>query len=206
MSLLNQETPEELDDAARGEELTKGTSHVVWATVAATVLVTIAIAIYFIAGQKPPAVTGDIVAVWAYPHHTETPGLDANGAPKVQESFDQVLVFTEVRLRNQSKIPLYLLSVMTNAAVDDGMHSSYAASRSDYDRVFLAYPGIPVPHGPGLPLDLSLDPGHTVDGTFVSSFRLTKQQWDARKNLSFSFTFRYQPTLVLTPRTAVIEQ
>lgn len=206
MSLLNQESPDRADDAALGEDLTKGTSHVVWATVAATILVTIAIAVYVIAGQKPPAVTGDVIAVWAHPQHTETSGLDASGAPMAKDSFDQVLVFAEVRLHNQSKIPLYLLNVMTNATLEDGVHSSYAASRSDFDRVFLAYPGIPVPHGAGLPLDLSLDPGQSVDGTFVTSFRLTKQQWDARKALSFSFTFRYQPSLVLTPHFAVIEQ
>jgi type VI protein secretion system component Hcp len=206
MSLLHQESPKELDDAALGEEFTKGSGHVAWAAVAATILVTIAIAIYFIAGQKPPAVTGDVIAMWAYPHHTETPGLDANGAAMVQESFDQVLVFTEVRLHNQGKIPLFLLTVLTNATLDDGIHSSYAAGLSDYDRVFLAYPDIPVPHGKGLPINLELDPGQSVDGTFVSSFRLSKQQWDARKNLSFSFSFRYQPTLVLTPHSPVIEQ
>ena len=73
-------------------------------------------------------------------------------------------------------------------------------SQSDYDRVFLAYPDIPVPHGPALPLNLTPSiPGQTVEGTFVSSFRLTKQQWDARKNLNFSFSFRYQPVLMLTP-------
>jgi hypothetical protein len=206
MSLLNQERQNAVDDAALGEELTKGSSHVVWATVAATILVTIAIAIYVIAGQKPPVVTGDVIAVWAHPQHTESSGFDANGAPMPKDSFDQVLVFAEVRLHNQSKIPLYLLNVMTNADLADGIHSSYAASRSDYDRVFLAYPGMPVPHGPGLPNDLSLDPGQTVDGTFVSSFRLTKQEWDARKNLNFSFTFRYQPSVVLTPHAPVIEQ
>jgi hypothetical protein len=206
MSLLQKESPDKLDDAALGEEFTKGSSHVVWATIAATVLVTIAIAIYVIAGQKPPAVTGEIVAVWAHPQHTETSGLDAAGAPMVKESFDQVLVFAEVRLHNQSKIPLFLMNVLTNADLEDGIHSSYAASQSDYDRVFVAYPGMPVPHGPGLRINLTLDPGQSVDGTFVSSFRLTKQQWDARKKLNFTFTFRYQPSLVLTPQTTVIEQ
>jgi hypothetical protein len=205
MSLLQRESPGKVDDAAMGEEFTKGSSHLVWATIAATVLVTIIIAIYVISGQKPPAVTGEVVAVWAYPHHTETSGIDAAGAPMVKDSFDQVLVFAEVRLHNQSKIPLYLLNVLTNAKLDDGIHSSYAASQSDYNRVFIAYPGLPVPHGQALPVDLTLDPGQTVDGTFVSSFRLTKQQWDARKNLDFSFSFRYQPKLVLTPQTAVIE-
>jgi hypothetical protein len=206
MSLLQRESPDKVDDAALGEELTKGSSHLVWATIAATVLVTIAIAIYVIAGQKPPAVTGEIVSVWAHPQHTETSGIDANGAPMVKDSFDQVLVFAEVRLHNQSKIPLYLLNVLTNATLDDGIHSSYAASQSDYNRVFIAYPGILIPHGPALPIDLALDPGQSVDGTFVSSFRLTKQQWDARKSLDFTFNFRYQPRLVLTPQNAVIEQ
>ncbi len=206
MSLLQRESPDKLDDAALGESFTKGSGHVVWATIAATVLVTVAIAIYVIAGQKPPAVTGEIVAVWAHPHHTETSGLDANGAPMPKETFDQVLVFAEVRLHNQSKIPLYLLNVLTNVTLDDGIHSSYAASQSDYDRVFIAYPGMPVPHGPALPINLTLDPGQSVDGTFVSSFRLTKQQWDARKQLNFTFSFRYQPSLVLTPQNPVIEQ
>ena len=206
MSLLHQDTPEEIDDAALGEELTKGTGHIVWATIIAAILVSVAIAIYFIAGQKPPAVTGDIVSVWAHPQHTETSGLDANGAPMPKEVFDQVLVFAEVRLHNQSKEPLFLLNVLTNSTLQDGIHSSYAASQSDYDRIFLAYPDIPVPHGPGLPLSLTLDPGQSTDGTFVSSFKLTKQEWDQRKDLSFSFSFRYQPVLVLTPHSAVIER
>jgi len=205
MSLLHQDTPDEIDDAARGEEF-KGPSHVVWATVIAAILVSIAIAIYVIAGQKPAAVSGDVIAVWAHPQHSESSGLDANGDAMAKQSFDQVLVFAEVRLHNQSKQPLYLLNILTNATLDDGIHSSYAAGQSDYDRVFLAYPAMPVPHGPGLPLNLTLDPGQSADGTFVSSFRLTKQQWDARKNLNFSFTFRYQPSLVLTPTAAVIEQ
>jgi hypothetical protein len=205
MSLLNQDT-EEVDDAALGEEFTKGSSHVIWAAVIATVVVSAAIAIYFIVGQTKPAVTGDIVAVWAHPQHTETSGFDANGAPMPKESFDQVLVFTEVKLHNQSKQPLFLLNVLTNAKLADGIHSSYAASQVDYDRVFLAYPGIPVPHQTPLSLTLELDPGQTVDGTFVSSFRLTKEQWDARSDLNFTLNFRYQPGLVLTPHGPITEQ
>jgi hypothetical protein len=205
MSLLNQDT-EEVDDAALGEEFTKGSSHVIWAAVIATVVVSAAIAIYFIVGQTKPAVTGDVVAVWAHPQHTETSGFDANGAPMPKESFDQVLVFTEVKLHNQSKQPLFLLNVLTNAKLADGIHSSYAASQVDYDRVFLAYPGIPVPHQTPLSLTLELDPGQTVDGTFVSSFRLTKEQWDARSDLNFTLNFRYQPGLVLTPHGPITEQ
>jgi hypothetical protein len=206
MSLLHQDSPEEIDDAALGEELTKGSSHVVWARIIAAVVVTIVIAVYMIAGEKPPAAAGEIVAVWAYPHHVESSGLDANGAAMPKEVFDQVLLFAQIRLRNQSKHPLFLHQIMANAALEDGVHTSYAATASDYDRVFIAYPGIPVPHGKALPIDATIEPGQTVEGTVVSAFRLTKQQWDARKELNFTFAFRYQPSLVVASHAAVIEQ
>jgi hypothetical protein len=40
----------------------------------------------------------------------------------------------------------------------------------------------------------------------VSAFKLTKDQWDAHKDLSFTFGFRFQPSLVLTPQVTVSEQ
>ncbi|MGD0891062.1 MAG: hypothetical protein ABR923_05970 [Terracidiphilus sp.] len=205
MSLLQQESPE-IDDAARGEDYAKGSSHLIWTSVFAAVLVSLAIAGYVIAGQKPPAATGEIVQVWAHPHHPESSGFDASGAAMEKQSFDQVLVFAQVRLHNQSKQPLFLHNVMTNVTVDDGIHSSYAATAGDYDRVFIAYPDLTIPHGKPLSLDATIDPGQTVEGTVVSSFRMSKQQWDARKALNFTFGIRYQPNLVLAPHNAVTDQ
>jgi hypothetical protein len=208
MSLLQQDSTPELDDAAKGEELTKGTSHVVWATLAATVVVSIAIAIYVIAGQKPPIAKGEILGVWAHPQHTVTSGFDASGAPVEQDTVDQMFVFTRIRLSNQSDHPIFLQNVLTNVTLDDGVHSSYAANKGDYDRLFVAYPDITVPHGPSIsPLNTEIDPGQTVEGEIVSSFRtMTKQQWDARKKLDYTLSFRYQPNLTLTPQVAAIDQ
>lgn len=206
MSLLHQDSPEEIDVVALGEEFTRGSSHRIVAAVVAAVLVTIAITLYVLAGQKPPVATGEILAVWAYPHHVQSSGFDANGDAMASNSIDQVLVFTQVRLRNVCNHPLLLHQIITNVALDDGIHSSYVASPSDYDRLFIAYPQIPVPHGKALSMmDKTIEAGQTVEGTFVSSFRLTKQQWDARKNLDYSITFRYQPVLVLTPHVSVAD-
>jgi hypothetical protein len=205
MSLLQQDSPE-LDDAARGEEFTKGTSHVALASIVAAIVVSAAIAIYVLAGQKPPAATGQIEQVWAHAQHSESSGFDANGAPMAKESMDQVYVFTLVKLTNQSQQPLFMHNILTNATLDDGIHSSYAATAADYDRVFVAYPSMPVPHGKGLSLTTTIDPGQTVEGTIVSAFHLTKQQWDARKGLNYTFAFQYQPSLTLTPQVAVIDQ
>ncbi len=206
MSLLHQETPQDKDDAAQGEAFTKGTSHVIWASVAAVILVSAAIAIYVIAGEKPPAATGEILEVWAHPLHTQTAGFDAAGAAIPQERFDLVLVFARARLHNQSKQPLFLHQILTNATLDDGIHASYAAAKSQYDRAFLAYPELQPWRAEALSPETTIQPGQTVEGTFVSSFRLTKQQWDARKTLDFTFGFRYLPSLTLKPQNAVTER
>jgi len=206
MSLLHQETPEELDDAAKGESLTRGTSHVILASVVATIVVSIAIAIYVMAGQKAPVATAEVLDVWAHPMHTVTPAFDAGGLPMPQDSFDQVLVFAHVRVHNQSKEPLFLHQILTNATLDDGVHTSYAAMPSQYDRVFLAYPDLAQWRSTALSPDMTLEPGDTKEGTFVSSFRLSKPQWDARKGLNFTFAFRYQPLLTVQSNVSVTER
>jgi len=204
MSLLHQE---ERDDAARGEELTRGTSHVVIAAIVAGLLMSIAIAIYVIAGQKPPFASGEIEAIWAHPQHTETSGLDANGMPMPKESVDQVMVFTTVKLQNKTDHQLFLGNVTTNVTLDDGIHSAYAANKGDYERIFVAYPNIPVPHlAPISTLGTTIDPGQTLEGTFVSAFMMTQQQWDARKSLDYTFAFRYQPALAVTPHVTITER
>ena len=207
MSLLHQEKPGELDDAALGESLTKGTGHLVWASIAAAVVVSIAIAIYVIAGEKPPVATGELLEVWAHPMHSVTPAFDANGSGVSQESFDQVLVFTRVRLHNQSKQPLFLHQIMTNVTMADGtVNTSFAATASQYERVFLAYPAMAQWHSAPLSSELTLEPGQTAEGTFVSSFRMAKDQWDARKALDFTFGFRYQPEVKVPATGAVTDR
>jgi hypothetical protein len=206
MSLLQMDSPE-LDGAARGEEFTKGSSHLVWAGVIAAVLVSLAIAVYVLIGQKPPIASGEIEQVWVHPEHTESSGFDANGAPMPKESIDHVYVFALVKLQNQGDKPLFLHNIMSNARLQDGIHSSYAATAADYDKVFIAYPAMPVPHGKALSLETTIDPGQSIEGTIVSVFRMTREDWVVRKDLNFTFEFRYQPNLVLAPQPeAVIVQ
>lgn len=202
MSLL-QQGPTRLNDTPSGEELTKGSSHLVWASVVAAIVVSIAIAIYAIAGEKPPAATGEVITVVAHPMHRDTSGVDANGAPMPTETYDQVLVLAHVRLHNQSKQPLFLRQIMTNVKLDDGIHTSYSAIPTDYERIFVAYPELAARHGKPLATDASIEPGQTIEGDFVSAFRVTKEQFDARKGLDFDVSFRYLPDLKLTPTLPV---
>jgi hypothetical protein len=202
MSLLQQESK----DLAAGESYTKGTSHVIGATVVATVLVSIAVAVYLFIGEKPPASTGEVLDAWAHPMHTETSGWDANGAAIPKEEIDQVLVFTHVRLHNQSKQPIFLHQVVANATLADGIHSSYAATPTDFERIFKAYPQLMQWHATPISPDLTIQPGETKEGTFVCSFRMTKADWDSRKSLDYSFNFQYLPTLTLSSKDAITER
>jgi hypothetical protein len=198
MSLLQQDSQEQ-DDAARGEEFTKGTSNVVLASVIAAVLVIVAIFLYVRLGEKPPPSSGELSNVSAHLIHRETSGFDAGGAAMPKEAFDQVLVLAHVKLHNQSKDPLFLHQAMVNVTLDDGIHTSYAAVPNEYERVFQGYPELAPLHGTPLALEQTLQPGQTVDGDILAAVRLTKPEWDARKGLDFTFGFRYQPFLKLTP-------
>jgi hypothetical protein len=203
MSLLQQE---QVDDAALGEELTKGSSHLVRASVIAAIVVTIAIGLYMFLSEKPPAGQGEIISVWAHPQHTVSSGLDANGEPMAKEDFEQVMVFTRIRLHNRGMVPLFVNQITVNATLADGIHTAYARTNGQYDQVFLAYPSIPVPHESALPFNATIAPGQTIEGTFVSNFGIGKEQWDARTGLNFIVGFQYQPNLVLTPKVAITEQ
>jgi hypothetical protein len=200
MSLLQQESRE-----AAGESYTKGTSHVIIATVIAVVLVSAAVTVYVISGEKPPASTGEILDVWAHPMHTETSGWDANGAAIPKEEIDQLLLFTHVRLHNQGKQPIFLHQILANLTLPDGIHSSYAAMPSDYERVFQGYRELQQWHAPAISPDLTIQPGETKEGTFVCSFRMTKADWASRKGLGYTFNFQYLPALTLEWKGAITE-
>lgn len=206
MSLLQPSTFSDVDDASRGEELTKGTSHMVVASVVAAVVVTIAIAAYIITGQNPPAATGAASNVVAHMMHRETSGFDASGAAMPKEEFDQVLLFAHLKLHNQSKNPLFLRQILGNLTLDDEIHSSYAATPVDYERLFKAYPDLAPLHGTPLSFDATIPAGQDIEGDVVSSFRMSKAQFDARKALDLTVSLRYQPDLKLVPEGTVTEQ
>jgi hypothetical protein len=220
MSLLHQDSTEEIDDAARGEELTKGTSHVVVAGIIATVVVAIVVTVFVVVGEKPPVASGEIVQVWAHPSSVVTSGFDANGEAMAKESYAQVLLFAHVKVRNQSNFPIFLEDVLANVRLPDGELSVSQGDVAQYQQALLAYPELSAVRGNPLSPRTMLSPGQSLDGIVFWVFRGNKQQWDARTDwkpdsshrdpgskfgLNFTFSFQYQHSLVLTPHTPVIE-
>ena len=207
MSLLQQNSSD-LDDAARGEDLTRGTSHIVWATAIAAIAITIAVIAFAVTVvmRSGPVATGQATRTTVHFVHHESSGLDAAGNPMPKEAFDQVLVFSHIQVHNQSKNPLFLRQIQTDVTLDDGIHTSYAAVPRDYERVFQAYPTLAALHGTPLQLDATIAPGQSVEGDIVAAFRLTQEQWNARKGMNYAVNLQYLPDLVLAgPGTVSVE-
>jgi len=208
MSLLQiQNDPvHEHDASSEGEDLAKGSSYLLWTTLAAFVVVSIGITLFLMANHKPPVAAGEVTQAWAHGVHTLSTPMDANGVQAPTEQFDQVLVFANIRVRNQSDQPIVLKDMLTNATFEDGVHSSYAAGAIDFDRIFIAYPELAGLHGKPLLRETIILPGQVTDGEIVSSFHVTQAQWAARKDLSFTIELKYHPDLVLLPKGPITEQ
>ncbi len=208
MSLLQlkEDTRQSHDPSAEGEDLAKGSGYFVWTALAAFVLITVAITLFLLSDRKPPVAVGEVTQIWAHSVHTINTPHDANGVPTAAAMFDQVLVFSQVRVRNQSDQPIVLKDVLTNVTLEDGPRSSYAASAIDYDRIFIAYPEMKGLRSKTLVRDTIIQPNEVLDGMVVSAFHVSKDQWAARKDLNISLEFKYHPSLVLVPKAGVIEQ
>jgi hypothetical protein len=202
MSLLQQDSNIQ-DDASRGEEFTKGTSRIGIAAIIATVVVALAIAAYVITGQKGPVASGEVTGVTAHMVHRETSAFDAGGAPKPKDIFDQLLLFSHLKVQNLGKEPITVHDIMANITLPDGIHSANAASPYDYERLFQFMPDLNPLHGKSLPLETTLSPGQAIEGDVIMSFRMTKEEWDTHKNLDFSVAIPYQDTVKITPKGPV---
>jgi hypothetical protein len=196
MSLLQRNSPD-LDDAARGEDFTRGSSHIVWAAVIAAIVISIAVVAYAVVTKEMPAATGQVARTTVHFVHHESNALDAAGNPMPKEAFDQALVFTHIQIHNQSKIPLFVRQIMTNVTLDDGIHTSYAAVPHDYERLFQANPDLAALQGKPLPTDMTIQPGQSLEGDIVAAFRLTQEQWNANKGINYAVSLQYQPDLIL---------
>jgi hypothetical protein len=109
-------------------------------------------------------------------------------------------------VKNESTVPLYLEDVLANAKLGNGTLSVSAGSAGQYEQVFIVYPELAPLHSSALSPRATIAPGQSLDGNVLWATLLTKQEWDARKDLNFTFKFHYQPNLVLAPHTAVTEQ
>ena len=193
----------DIHEIPSGDDYTKGSSHIVWATLAAVAVLVAAITIFVISIHKPPVAAGNITQVYTHGTHTLNTPLDANGVPTAGQPYDQILIMANVQLRNQSDKPIILRDMVTNVTLPDGPRSSFVVSPTDYDRVFLAYPELAKLKTHTLSRETMIQPGQSLDGMLVSAFHASEEEWSAHKDLSFTFRFQFHPDLVIAPTTPI---
>jgi hypothetical protein len=166
--------------------------------VIAAIVVTIALALYVYLGQKPPVASGEVLASTVYPvHSTINNGAGGNdGMAGTSESYDQVIVLTKVRIRNQTDIPLFLEDVGSAIKLPDGSEqTNVAASNQDMDRVFQAYPSLGYLRADPIHRDITLTPGQAVEGLAIFNYPITKEQWDTLQTAKVVVQFMHQKNL-----------
>ncbi|HEX3437241.1 MAG TPA: hypothetical protein VHT24_10785 [Pseudacidobacterium sp.] len=167
---------------------------------AAFVLVVAVIAIYVYVGEKPPVATGEIIKLDAVPIHSEMRvGEGAQGVQGGLDTYDQLLVLAQIRVRNQTNIPLFLRDMWADVELNNGdVQRSSAAGKSDFQNVFVAYSQLASLKQDQLQNDITLQPGQTAEGLVIFHYPVTKDQWDARHSFDAAISFRYQKNLLLS--------
>ena len=178
------------------------TSKAWFPAVGAFVLVVVAIGAYVWINNKPPVHAGQVISVNTYTIHRELSTGPVNkssseGVAGQPDVYDQMIVLVDVRIKNQTDIPLFLHDMWGVAHLSDEDQRSLAASGSDFAKVFVAYPDLKSLQKNPLPRDLTLAPGQQVEGMVIYNYPISKAQWDSRIGMDLTFTFLHQKPLVL---------
>ena len=166
--------------------------------VIATIVVSIALALYVYLGQKPPVASGEVLASTVYPvHATINNGAGGtDGMAGSSESIDQVIILAKIRIRNQTDIPLFMQDIGSAIKLPDGSEqTNVAASDQDMNRVFQAYPSLSYLRADPIHRDITLSPGQAAEGLAIFNYPITKEQWDTLQTAKVVVQFMHQKNL-----------
>ena len=171
----------------------------------AAIVVSLALGLYVYLGQRPPVAAGEVLQTTVYPVHTvinNSGGIAQEGMAGSSESYDQVLILTKIKIRNQTDINLFLQDISSAIKLPDGSEQeNVAASDRDMDRVFQAYPSLSSLRAASIPRDITLAPGQAAEGLAIFNYPLSKEQWDKLPTANVVVSFMHQKNLeVAIPR------
>ncbi len=149
--------------------------------VIALVVVAIVVGVIAFVERSKPVAQGGIDAVYA-----SQPANMAN-----------TMVLLQVTVTNVGDKALYIKSISANLKTDQGDQSDDAASPSDYDRYFAAYPDLRQHATQPLTVETKIMPGAEQKGTVLVAFPVTEPQFGARKDLNVTIVPYDQNPIVL---------
>lgn len=166
--------------------------------VAAIVIPMAVVAGYVLINRTPPPYAGQVLSVNIFPIHRDlTQKTTVEGIGGTSDVYDEMLVLANVRIRNVAKIPLFVHDMWAVVNFPDETDRSTAASKTDYDKVFIAYPDLQKYKTDPLPRDITLQPGQEVEGTVVFNYQMSLAQWASRDGMDINVAFLHHPPLVM---------
>jgi hypothetical protein len=154
----------------------------------AIVIVLVGIAVYVVLNRVPPTAQGEISAIWLY---QPLPPQTADGSPAPPGN--GLLLLAPIKVRNQSTKPLAVMDMTAVIRIGDTDYKSYAASPSDFDKVFLYYPDLDGYRKPILIRHSDIPPGGESQGLAIFNFALTEDQWSKASAFFVDVTFDTTP-------------
>ncbi len=173
-------------------------SRILLIILAAILIPIVVVGAYVWINWEPTPYAGQVLSVNVYPIHrdlrepTSTGGIGGQG-----DVYDEILLLVDVRITNVAKIPLYLRDMGADAQFAGEADHSSAASTSDFDKVFIAYPDLQQFKKPPLLRDLTIPPGQAVEGMMIFNYQMDKAKWDTRTGTDVSLSFMHQKPLIL---------
>lgn len=157
-----------------------------------------AIAAYVYFGRAPVPYQGKILSVNVYPiHHNLSQPTTTEGVGGQNETYDEILIFANVSVKNTAKIPLHLRDMWATVSLPNENENSSAVSQSDFKKVFIAYPETRQYEKPPLPRDTTLQPGQQVQGMMIFNYQMNQKQWESATGMNVALSFVDQNPLVM---------
>lgn len=150
--------------------------------------------------RKTPAATGEIARISIFPVQAKISGSGGTeGMQGQDEVINQMMVLAHVRLHNPNEAPIRIEDDWAVVTLPNGeTRRSLAASASDFDKVFVAYPQLAPLRMEPLRRDTVVQPGQTVDGLVIFSYPLSREQWDSRKSMQLTLELDNAKDVTLT--------
>ena len=107
------------------------------------------------------------------------------------------MLVIQVSLRAIGDKPLYIKAITAELKTQSDSYSDEAASASDYDRYFQAYPDLKEHAMKALAVETKIPPGAQESGSVVVTFPIDKGEFDTRKSLTVTVEPYDQKPIVL---------
>ena len=131
------------------------------------------------------AIVGAIYSLLQRPHSTAAGAIDDIVAVEIPDQ-NAVMVAINVSFQNHGEKAFWIHSMKADLDTATGSFSDDAASASDFDRYFQAFPALKERALSPLKLEDKIEPGASAKGTIIVSFPVTKDAFASRKSLRVS--------------------